>query len=67
MDTTQSQDAWRKSSHSGGEGGNCVQVRRRSDGGRDVRDSKNPDGPVLAFTSEEWKAFASGVKDGEFD
>jgi uncharacterized protein DUF397 len=32
-----------------------------------MRDSKNPDGPVLAFTPEEWEAFTLGVKDGEFD
>lgn len=32
-----------------------------------VRDSKDPGGPVLRFTPEEWKAFTLGVKDGEFD
>ncbi|WP_340137767.1 DUF397 domain-containing protein [Bailinhaonella thermotolerans] len=32
-----------------------------------MRDSKNPDGPVLAFTPSEWEAFTLGVKDGEFD
>lgn len=32
-----------------------------------MRDSKNPDGPVLAFTEAEWRAFIAGVKDGEFD
>jgi hypothetical protein len=32
-----------------------------------MRDAKNPDGPVLAFTPEEWEAFTLGVKDGEFD
>jgi len=32
-----------------------------------MRDSKNPGGPVLAFTPEEWEAFTLGVKDGEFD
>ncbi len=32
-----------------------------------MRDSKNPDGPVLAFTEAEWRAFVAGVKDGEFD
>jgi hypothetical protein len=35
--------AWRKSSASGGDGGNCVEVA--SIGA--VRDSKNPAGPVL--------------------
>jgi hypothetical protein len=32
-----------------------------------VRDSKNPDGPVLYFTPAEWTAFRLGVLDGEFD
>jgi len=32
-----------------------------------VRDSKNPDGPALIFTSAEWDAFVGGAKDGEFD
>jgi len=32
-----------------------------------MRDAKKPDGPVLAFTPEEWEAFTLGVKDGEFD
>ena len=32
-----------------------------------IRDSKNPDGPKLVFTPDEWQAFVLGVKDGEFD
>ncbi|HEY5018550.1 MAG TPA: DUF397 domain-containing protein [Streptosporangiaceae bacterium] len=32
-----------------------------------MRDSRQPDGPVLIFTPEEWRAFAAGVQDGEFD
>lgn len=32
-----------------------------------VRDSKNPDGPVLLFTRAEWDAFIKGAKAGEFD
>jgi hypothetical protein len=32
-----------------------------------VRDSKNPDGPKLAFTRREWEAFAAGVKASRFD
>ena len=32
-----------------------------------MRDANNPDGPVLAFTEAEWRAFIAGVKDGEFD
>jgi hypothetical protein len=32
-----------------------------------VRDSKNPLGPALMFTPDEWAAFIEGAKDGEFD
>lgn len=56
---------WRKSSRSGG-GANCVEVRRINDTIQ-VRDTKNPDGPVLSFTPSEWDAFLDGVHKGEFD
>ncbi len=47
-------------------GGTCVEVA--DDGGRVLfRDSKDPQGPVLVFTVEEWDAFAEAVKKGEFD
>jgi Domain of unknown function (DUF397) len=32
-----------------------------------VRDSKDPDGPVLTFDRDEWTAFLSGAVAGEFD
>jgi hypothetical protein len=32
-----------------------------------VRNAKDPNGPKLVFTPDEWKAFVLGVKDGEFD
>ncbi|HEY8524279.1 MAG TPA: DUF397 domain-containing protein [Acidimicrobiales bacterium] len=55
---------WRKSSYSGT--GN--RVEGAYDGGRVlVRNSTLPDGPVLQFTADEWRAFAQGVKAGEFD
>ena len=57
---------WRKSSYSGNQGGNCVEVAELPDGGAAVRDSKDPDGPVLHFTAAEWAAFVAGVRDGEF-
>ncbi|NUT37165.1 MAG: DUF397 domain-containing protein [Hamadaea sp.] len=31
-----------------------------------IRDSKDPDGPVLRFTRAEWEAFAGGLVDGDF-
>jgi Domain of unknown function (DUF397) len=59
--------AWRTSSYSGPYG-NCVEVADLPDGGRAVRDTKDRgEGPVLLFTSSEWRAFVAGVKAGEFD
>jgi hypothetical protein len=55
-----------KSSFSNGTA-ECVEVAKTSDGGRAVRDSKNPDGPVHFFTVGEWAAFIDGAKAGEFD
>jgi hypothetical protein len=53
--------AWRKSSHSGGASGNCVEVAT-ADRTVTVRDSKHPDGPVLAFGLHDWQRFAAQVK-----
>ena len=47
---------WFKSSHSGAEGGQCVEVAA-SAGAVHVRDSKDKAGPVLGFTPAEWGAF----------
>lgn len=57
---------WRKSTYSVG-AGECVEVARMADGGIGVRDSKDPDGPVLRFTPGEFRAFVRGVVDKEFD
>lgn len=57
---------WRKSRYSSGNGGNCVEVALVGDTVA-VRDSKDPNGPVLTFTRAEWAAFLAGAKDGEFD
>jgi len=56
---------WRKSRFS--DNGSCVEVAEAPGDARLVRDSKDPAGPVLAFTSAEWAAFVQGVKAGEFD
>ncbi len=53
---------WRKSSHSAQSEGNCVEVATLPSGVA-VRDSKDPDGPVLRFTAEEWHAFLSRVRE----
>lgn len=55
--------SWRKSSRSG-TGENCVEVARMPQG-MAVRDSKDPDGPKLAFTGTEWRRFLDRVRAGE--
>jgi hypothetical protein len=57
---------WRKSSYSGSNGGNCVEVARNLPGLVAVRDSKDPAGPALAFSPENWRAFTTAIKSGEF-
>ncbi|UNZ18185.1 DUF397 domain-containing protein [Streptomyces sp. 891-h] len=47
---------WRKSSYSGGDQGQCVEVAEAA-GAIYVRDSKDPDGASLAFTPAEFNAF----------
>jgi hypothetical protein len=42
---------WRKSSYSGGNGGECVEIAH-VDGAIAVRDSKNPAGPLLTFRGD---------------
>lgn len=51
----------------GGGDGSRVEVALLPDGGWAVRDSREPEGPILFFTPSEVHAFVAGVKDGEFD
>ncbi len=53
--------AWRTSSYSGANGGQCVEAG--SDRGAIlIRDSQDRGGPVLAFGQQAWRAFAARVK-----
>lgn len=47
--------------------GSCVEVAKGPEGWRAIRDSKNPDGPVLFYTGKEWDVFAAAVKSGYHD
>jgi hypothetical protein len=58
--------SWQLSTYTNGSGA-CVEVAALPQGGRAIRDSKDRSGPILVFTAAEWKAFAAGVRDGEFD
>jgi hypothetical protein len=56
---------WRKSVRSQNNGA-CVEVARVGDV-IGVRDSKDPDGAILAYTLAEFSAFLDGAAKGEFD
>ncbi|MCX5417343.1 DUF397 domain-containing protein [Streptomyces sp. NBC_00059] len=55
---------WRKSSHSNGDGGNCVEIADGFPGLVPVRDSKVPDGPALVFGAVHWAAFVGAFRNG---
>jgi Domain of unknown function (DUF397) len=63
MDTTEDSIQWRRSSRC--DTGACVEVAH-IDGTIAIRNSQDIDGPVLIFNAEEWAAFVTGVRDGEF-
>ena len=56
---------WFKSSFSGANP-TCVEVCFL-DGSAQVRNSQQPDGPVLVFNRGEWEAFLLGAFNGEFE
>jgi hypothetical protein len=54
--------AWRKSSYSSGNGGNCVETGS-THGAVLVRDTKNQgSGPVLRVPASAWVAFTATLK-----
>ncbi|MFD7893411.1 DUF397 domain-containing protein [Streptomyces sp. NPDC059743] len=50
--------AWIKSSYSGTSGGECVEVATTR-ATTHLRDSKNPQGPILRFPADQWATFIS--------
>jgi hypothetical protein len=52
---------WRKSTYSGANGGNCIEIAAAARTVA-VRDSKDPKGPVLRFRPKDWQRFADQVK-----
>jgi hypothetical protein len=55
---------WHKSSRSGSTG-ECVEVADGLPNAVAVRDSKNPDGPALVFSRDEWTTFVTKLRSGE--
>jgi len=53
---------WRKSSHSGGNGAECIETAAVP-GMVLVRDSRDQDGPKLSFGPGAWTAFTAALKD----
>ncbi|UIX32546.1 helix-turn-helix domain-containing protein [Streptomyces sp. GQFP] len=53
--------AWRKSSHSGSDNGNCLEVSEAHPTHTPVRDSKNPTGPALLFGTAAWSTFVASI------
>ncbi|GAB3667467.1 hypothetical protein GCM10027589_33330 [Actinocorallia lasiicapitis] len=54
---------WRKSSHSGAQGGDCVEVARLSQGRVGLRDSKNAERGHRALTHRGFAAFVRSLKE----
>jgi Domain of unknown function (DUF397) len=52
---------WRKSTYSGGNGGDCVEVARSLPRAIAIRDSKDPDGPKLVVSAAAWQHFTAGL------
>jgi hypothetical protein len=51
---------WRKSSYSGSNGGECVEIAAA--GAVLVRDTADRSGPVLTFTADVWRAFTATIR-----
>ncbi|MFG2091062.1 MULTISPECIES: DUF397 domain-containing protein [unclassified Spirillospora] len=64
---------WRTSTRSSDQGGQCVEVAGLGCACAEharliaVRDSKNPDGPSLAFTPDAWDALSRRIRTGALD
>jgi hypothetical protein len=51
---------WRKSTYSGANGGDCIEVAREDD--ILIRDSKNSDGEILRVPFYAWKNFVASLR-----
>ncbi|MFG1763130.1 DUF397 domain-containing protein [Micromonospora parva] len=53
---------WRKSTRSGSNGGECVEVAGNLPDIVAVRDSKDPHGPALTFSPTAWATFVRSTR-----
>ncbi|MBA9002849.1 DUF397 domain-containing protein [Thermomonospora cellulosilytica] len=65
-DPTLANATWRKSTRSQGSTGNCVELARLP-GTLAIRDSKNPNGPILLLTPRAARQTAAAVKRGDYN
>jgi Domain of unknown function (DUF397) len=56
---------WVKAQYSGSNG-QCVEIAS-APGKIAIRDSKDPDGPILVYTPGEFRTFLHGARNGKFD
>ncbi len=57
---------WRKSARSN-PSGNCVELAQLPTGEIGLRNSRDPQGPVLIYTRSEIRAFIASAKQGDWD
>jgi hypothetical protein len=57
---------WQKSRRSN-PSGNCVEMAELPGGDIAIRNSRDPQGPVLVYSRAEIEAFIGGAKEGDFD
>jgi hypothetical protein len=53
---------WRKSTRSGSNGGDCVEIADNLPGITAIRDSKDPNGAALVFEYGDFRAFIEGLQ-----
>ncbi|MEU5989417.1 DUF397 domain-containing protein [Spirillospora sp. NPDC047418] len=53
---------WRKSSYSGSQASSCIEMTQAARVVA-VRDSKDPEGPVLTFAARTWRDFLTTLRD----
>ena len=61
-----SNNRWRKSSYSGGQANNCVELKVAA-GHTDVRDTKNRSGGALNVNRTSWSSFVTAIREGKLD
>ncbi|MER6175561.1 DUF397 domain-containing protein [Streptosporangium sp. NPDC001681] len=67
MDQSAQSLSWYKSTLSGANTDDCIEVANLPGGSRAVRDSKNPNGPTLNFTPGAWRTFITSIKNNKLD